>query len=58
MALSEVKISPQDDLVAALAATPKKGTLVLAKGVYKTLLLSITDDAEEAISSILSFTEQ
>lgn len=34
MALSEVKISPQDDLVAALAATPKKGTLVLAKGVY------------------------
>ena len=31
---------------------------LLAKGVYKTLLLSITDDAEEAISSILSFTEQ
>ena len=31
---------------------------LLAKGVYRTLLLSITDDAEEAISSILSFTEQ
>ena len=31
---------------------------LLERGVYRSLLLSITDDADEAISSILSFTEQ
>ena len=29
---------------------------LLARGIYKTLLLSITDDPDEAISNILSFT--
>jgi hypothetical protein len=28
------------------------------KGVYNALLLSITDDPDEAISNIMSFTEQ
>ena len=31
---------------------------LLEQGFYKSLLLSITDDADEAISSILSFTEE
>jgi hypothetical protein len=30
---------------------------LLEQGFYKSLLLSITDDADEAISNILSFTE-
>lgn len=31
---------------------------LLSKGFYNSLLLSITDDADEAISNIMSFTEQ
>lgn len=34
MSVQERTITPQDDLVAAVAATPQKGTLILAKGVY------------------------
>ena len=29
---------------------------LLARGVYKNLILSITDDPEEVVSNILSFT--
>ena len=31
---------------------------LLSKGFYNSLLLSITDDADEAISNIMAFTEQ
>ncbi|MBQ9370814.1 MAG: right-handed parallel beta-helix repeat-containing protein [Thermoguttaceae bacterium] len=34
MSIQKRTITPQDDLAAAVAATPQKGTLILAKGVY------------------------